>query len=381
MHERQIINKMFPEELHDQDLLAWLGFADPACKGFGHRRIAQLREHFGSLSRAWAADRSQLLMVPGLSNNLIGDFIEYRRQAKPERWFEICRNQGIDIIPFGHPNYPERLRHIFNPPGALFWKGLPPSEFDFGKTMAIVGTRTPTVYGHKHTNEFAGKLARFGITIVSGMATGIDSFAHQAAINAGGKTIAVLGCGVDVCYPRSNRPLYQMLVKGTQGAVISEYFPGTRPEEWTFPQRNRIISGICAGTLVIEAGESSGALITVEWALDQGRDVFALPGRADSRMSDGTNQLLQDGAIWVASCEDIFKHLDIAYSSNPDKPVIMKLYGREKEVYELLSHDPMYFDLLIEHTGMSVGELSSALTMLELGGAIIRVPGDAYVRA
>jgi DNA processing protein len=382
MHAGQTIDEMLPEGPADQELLAWLGFADPSCKGFGHARIAQLKEYFGSLQQAWVADRSEILKVPGLSNSLVSDFIEYRRKAKPERWFEICRNQGITITPSIHSDYPNRLRHIFDPPGALFWKGAPPSEFDLHIALAIVGTRTPTIYGQKHSKEFAYRIAGFGIPIVSGMAVGIDTFAHRAALEAGGKTIAVLGNGVDICYPSSNRPLYETLINGTQGAVVSEYFPGSNPEEWMFPKRNRIISGICAGTLVIEAGINSGALITAKLALNEGRDVFALPGRVDSRMSDGTNELLKrDGAHWVKDPDDILRELGLAHSSNKEKPAVIELYGREKEVYDLLSHDPVRFDALIERTRMTSGELSATLTMLELGGTIIRVPGDAYVRA
>jgi DNA processing protein len=381
MHAGQITSESLPEGPADHDLVAWLGFADPSCKGFGHARIAKLKEHFGSLSKAWSADSSRIFNVLGLPPTVLSDFIEYRRTAKPERWFEICHQQGIQIIPFNHPYYPYRLRHIFNAPEALFWKGLPPSEFNLEMSLAIVGSRTPTVYGQKQTKEFAQAFAALGITIVSGMATGIDSFAHQAAIDAGGRTIAVLGSGVDICYPSSNRSLYKSLVSGVGGAVISEYFPGTEPDRFRFPERNRIISGICPGVLVVEAGEKSGALITVELALQEGRDVFAVPGRADSRMSDGTNKILQDGAHWVQKYQDVLDQLQIAYTSDTGKPAVMQLFGREKEVYDLLSHDPVCFDSLMEQTGMAAGELSAALIMLELGGTIIRVPGDAYVRA
>lgn len=384
MHAGQIIDQVIPEEgFPDEELATWLGFAHPGCKGFGSVRIEALQQHFGSLSRAWRAPRSELLAVTDLPPGLVADLVEQRPKINPEQLLEECRSQSITIIPSLHPQYPYRLRQVTDRPAVLFWKGAPPSAFGnkLEMALAIVGTRRPTAYGQKYAKEIARSIARLQITIVSGMAIGIDSFAHRGAIEGGGKTIAVLGSGVDICYPSSNRPLYELLVNGQHGAVISEYFPGTTPDRWTFPARNRIISGICKGTCIIEGGSESGALITARLALDQCREVFALPGKIDSPMSQGPNSLLREpSAHWVQGYEDILKELGWAASANKETPAVMELYGREKEVYELLSTEPVCFDSLMERTGMTAGELSATLAMLELGGTITRLPGDSYAR-
>jgi DNA processing protein len=231
--------------------------------------------------------------------------------------------------------------------------------------------------------EITRGLAASGVTIVSGMAIGIDSYAHRATLEVGGRTVAVLGCGVDVCYPSSNRPLYELLTSGEHGAVISEYLPGTKPDTWRFPARNRIISGLSHGLVVIEAGQTSGSLITADLAFHGGKQVFALPGRVDAPMSEGTNFLISSNkAQLICRYEEVMNHLEWAHPSQAGAgPPIVELYGREKEVYEMLTNEPVHFDFLCERTGMTAGELSATLTMLELASVVTRHPGDWYSRS
>jgi DNA processing protein len=251
---------------------------------------------------------------------------------------------------------------------------------DMSHNVGIVGTRTPTALGQKLAKEISSGLAQSGVTIVSGMALGIDSLAHWGALESKGKTVAVLGSGVDYCYPSSNRHLYQALTEGGNGAVISEFFPGTKPEKWHFPARNRIISGMSQALAVIEAGEISGALITAKMAFEQSREVFAVPGRLNDRMSAGTNDLIaKNMAHLLRSYTDILEDMGwVSTGVSQTVPTIVELYGREREVFELMSLEPVHFDHLAEKTGMNTGELSATLTMLELGGLISRLPGDWY---
>jgi DNA processing protein len=214
------------------------------------------------------------------------------------------------------------------------------------------------------------------------MALGVDSLAHWGAIEANGRTVAVLGCGVDVCYPSSNKPLYKSLTEADDQAVVSEFLPGTKPETWRFPARNRIISGMSQALVVVEAGESSGALITAQMAFEQNREVFAIPGRVDSPMSIGTNGLIaRNMAHLCRNYMDIMNEMDWVASARGEKlPAVVELYGREREVFELVSPQPVHFDYLLEKTGMNTGELSATLTMLELAGVVARLPGDWYAR-
>jgi DNA processing protein len=274
------------------------------------------------------------------------------------------------------------LREIHDPPVVIYMLGeLEPEHLQH--SAAVIGTRRPTTYGQRLAKEIAGGLAQNSVGVVSGMAIGIDSIAHWGAIDSGGKTVAVLACGVDVCYPSSNKPLYKKLVDGLHGAVISEFPPGIRPEEWRFPARNRIVSGLSDAVLVIEAGESSGALITASIAFEQSRTVFAMPGRVDSDKSKGCHMLIRAGKAHL--CEN---HLDIMRTMDwvPAPPVrgvptVVELYGRERDLYDLISAEPVHFDYLVEKSGMPAPELSATLTMLELAGVVTRHPGDWYSRA
>src|SRR4030095_12517312 len=233
--------------LADQELAAWLAFSELGV-GWSSQTIMEIYSHMGELSYAWEANRDQLRFVPVISRfpHQIDKFIERRSQVNPELLLQLVYDRKITAIPLCDQRYPALLRHIADAPLVLYMKGKLRAE-DFDHSVGVFGPRRPSSYGQKMAKEIAHGLAASGVTIVSGMAVGIDSYAHRATLEAGGRTVAVLGCGVDVCYPSSNRPLYELLASGEHGAVISEYLPGTKPEPWRFPARNRIISGLSHG--------------------------------------------------------------------------------------------------------------------------------------
>lgn len=360
----------------------WLAFDQLSGPGLGVIRLKQLFELTQSMKVVWTASRDELRSYALLSIDAIDAFIEKRKAIDPHALLDKVLRENIQAYPLYHPLYPMRLREIHDPPIILYINGqLTPDDMVYA--VGVVGTRRPSSYGNKYAKEISRNLARAGATVVSGMAVGVDSLAHWGAIEGGGKTVAVLGCGPDVCYPSGNRPLFKALTSGEHGAVVSEFFPGTKPEPWRFPARNRIISGLVKGLAVIEAGETSGSLITAKLAFEQNREVFALPGRVDNPMSKGTNKLIGSHTAHVLnSHEDILNELRWASapSNGQQLPAMVELYGKEKDVFELISAEPIHFDHLIERSGLAAGELSATLTMLELAGMVERLPGDWYSR-
>lgn len=369
------------EELSDEELSCWLAFSYLSGAGIGTRKIAALYEKLNSLIPVWEGTRKVLESLSMFTPQMIDKFMEKRDAIDPAKLLQEVREKEVTAYPLCHPDYPYRLKQIFDPPAVLYIKGkLPEDSFDHA--IGVVGTRRPTSYGQRLAKDVATGLAGSGVLVVSGMAIGIDSYVHRATIEAGGKTVAVVACGVDQCYPSSNKPLYEMLVSGDHGAIVSEYFPGVKPETWRFPARNRIISGLSQAVVVVEAGEKSGALITARLSFEQNRQVFAFPGRVDSPSSVGTNHIIaKNMAHLVTSYEDVLKELNwVAAPVTEEKVQVVELFGREKEIYELLSREPMHFDVLCERTGIAPGELSASLTMLELAGVVSRSPGDWYAK-
>jgi len=292
---------------------------------------------------------------------------------------EAIEKLGVNIITVDDEQYPENLKHIYDPPKVLYVKGGFKPEDCFN--IAIVGTRRASLYGQQNAERFAAELAERGFTITSGLARGIDTLAHKGAIKRGGRTIAVLGCGIDIAYPPENKKLMEEIEK--KGAIISEFPIGTPPLKYNFPIRNRIISGLSMGVLVIEAPEKSGALITVSYALEQGREVFSLPGRIDTPTSKGTLGLIKDGAKLVQTIDDILEELQ----SLPEKERkehekenfdISGLTDEEKSVINVLSEEPMHIDEI--KSNVDVSNISSILLKLELKKAIRELPGKHYVR-
>jgi len=342
----------------------WIGFNK--IRGIGPVRFQQLFDYFGTLEIAWNAPYESLRQA-GLGEKVTNSFIETRRMLDLEMEVKKVSDLGIQVITLQDENYPRRLKEIDQPPPVLFVKGglLPQDDW----AVAIVGTRQNSVYGRQVTEELASFLAQNKVTVISGLARGIDIIAHDATLKAGGRTIAVLGCGVDQIYPPENRIIAEKMIKN--GALISEYAIGTPPDGINFPPRNRIISGLSLATVVVEAGESSGALITSTFAVNQGREVFAAPGNYYAPKSKGTNRLIRDGARPLLDFNDILEvlHLDhvqdfhYAQSALPSDKI-------EKVLFEVLSKDSLYIDEILALTGLPIEKVSAALIMMELKGLV-----------
>lgn len=282
---------------------------------------------------------------------------------------KLAGRKGIRIIPLDDEEYPELLRYIHDPPLVLYVKGVIPRGLGFG----VVGSRKATGYGMNTAFRLAAELAEEGLIIVSGMARGIDTAAHTGALHAGGQTIAVLGCGPDRAYPPENRGLMERIARN--GAVISEYPPGVEPQTYHFPVRNRVISGICIGILVVEAGQKSGSLITAKAALEQGRDVFAIPGNINHHNSIGTNRLIREGAKLVLSTEDILEEIPWSLSALPThgESVVSgsePLTHEENLILQVLKTEDLYHDQIAERTGVPNHTLFAALLQLEIKGLV-----------
>ncbi len=266
-----------------------------------------LESHFGSLERAWESDKGEL-SAAGLGPKLISETLSARERIDPDREMERLHSAGVKAFHLRSESYPQRLREVYHPPSVIYVKGDLTADDERG--VAVVGTRGPTTYGREMARRLSSDLASSRVTVLSGLARGIDGIAHTAALDSGGRTIAVMGGGLDSIYPAEHTRLAARIAE--RGAVISEYPLGSRPQAQHFPRRNRVISGLSLGVLVIEGGMKSGALLTVRWALDQDREVFAVPGPVISEKSSGTNWLIQQGAKLVTDCQDVLDELNIA---------------------------------------------------------------------
>lgn len=292
---------------------------------------------------------------------------------------------AADILIWTDPAYPANLRELPDAPPVLVVRGELLAEDKF--SIAIVGSRRATQYGQALSHRFARELAAHGLTIVSGGARGVDTCAHRGALEAKGRTIAFIGCGVDVHYPAENRRLFDEIAAGG-GAVVSEFPIGTRPEPWRFPARNRLISGMSLGVLVVESPADSGSLITAREAADQGRDVFAIPGPIDTGRNTGCHKLIQDGAKLVESVQDILEELGVLSLRPPDAPAdsvaspapILNLPPEQRKILDMLTLQPKHVDSMITESGLTTPQVSGILTLLEMRGLAKRVPGNAFVR-
>ncbi len=348
----------------------YLAFA--RVRGIGPARLRKLIAVFGSLERAWQAD-AYALAGAGLDRSLVERLSAARRAMSPQVELERVQASGQNALCWEDASYPALLKSIADPPPVLFVRGtLTPED---AIAIAIVGTRKATPYGRDVARQLAGDLARSGVTIVSGLARGIDAYAHQAALDAGGRSIAVIACGVDRVYPPEHHGLAKRLAE--RGAVVSDYPPGTAAEPGNFPPRNRIISGLTLGTIVVEAGERSGALITAQFAAEQGRDVFAVPGNIFNASSLGANRLLQQGAIPVTDAQSVLRQLNInAVSEQIGLAESLPATDDERAVLAQLTHEPTSVDELIRTLGKSPHEVNAILAMLELRG-VVRMAGQA----
>jgi DNA processing protein len=347
--------------------------------GVGRGRFAGLVRRFGSPSDALAAPLKELLEVPGVSDITAGAIKEkYDGEAARQMAARIVQ-LGWTTLFAGSPEYPPLLAHIDDHPPLLFRLGEPcrPEH----KMIGIVGTRHASEAGRRFTHKIAADLAQAGITVVSGMAEGIDSAAHLGALEGRGLTLAVWGTPLDQVYPPTNRELSQRIMN--QGAIYSEYWPGTPANASNFPERNRIISGMSEGLIVVEAGFKSGALITAQFALDQGRELFAVPGHPGSERSAGTNNLIKQGARLLTSAQDVFDEIprlagEITATRAKEKP---DLTDMERRMVDLLSGGPLQIDQFCRQAGLSVSESLEYLLALELKGIVEELPGKRFVLA
>ncbi len=357
------------------DLPYYLAFA--RVKGIGAVRVRKLKAHFGSLQLAWSASEHDLAAA-GLEAKTIGALSEARKTIFPQREVERLASVGATAVTWDDAGYPKLLREVADPPPVLFVRGTLTDADAWA--VSIVGTRRATVYGREVTAMLAGELARNHITIVSGMARGVDAIAHQAALGAGGRTLAVLGCGVDVVYPPEHRKLAQQIIEN--GALISDYPPGTPPDAANFPPRNRIISGLSLGVIVVEADERSGALITAEFAAEQGRDVFAVPGNIFNRTSRGTNRLIQQGAHIVLDVQSVLEELNLnMVADRVEVEAAVPENDTERAILAYLSHEPTQVNELVRALEMPVADVTAALALMELKGLVRQATGTSYVLA
>lgn len=362
--------------LPEQQINYWIAFN--RVLGIGPVKFRLLLDYFQEdLERAWHADGRELGRA-GLPQKAIDAFFRQRQDIEPERERERLHKEQVSILTWCDPAYPPLLREIDAPPPVLYLKGKL-AEADLF-SLAVVGTRSADDYGRQVTERLVTELIGGKITIVSGLALGIDTLAHEAALNANGRTLAVQACGLNIVYPAKNARLARRIVESGQGALLSEYPLDVRPESGSFPARNRIISGLSQGVLVVQAGERSGALITASFALKQGRDVFAIPGSIFSSRSLGTNRLIRDGAQLVLEVRDILNALNLFML--PQQREIEQMLpenAEEQALLALLSHEPLHIDQLILESGLPAPTVTSTLTMLELKGAVKSTSGMKFV--
>jgi DNA processing protein len=356
-------------------LAYWIGFN--LVRGIGPARLHALLDTFGTIDVAWHASEGALREI-GLDRRSIAALVEARRSLDLQAELAKVRTAGMHVLTWGDSNYPELLLTINDSPPVLYVRGeLRPED---AWAVAMVGTRAASVYGREAARTLATDLTRAGVTIVSGLARGIDAQAHRAALDAGGRTIAVLGSGLDVIYPWEHRKLAEEIAD--RGALVSEYALGTKPEASNFPPRNRIISGLSRGVIVVEAGERSGALITADFAAEQGRDVFAVPGSIFQRGSKGTNRLIRDGAQPVLSASDVLEVLNMTdVAQHVEAQMLLPTDATEAVLLEQLSDDPAHVDDVGRAAGLPIATVSSTLALMELKGLVRHVGAMKYVRA
>ncbi len=356
-----------------KDLRFWIGFT--LVRGIGAVRFQRLLDTFGDAETAWKAAPSALAEA-GLGPKILERLLQVRQESNLDRIVEQIQSQRIQVLTWLDEAYPERLRGIDQPPPVLYLRGELASEDAWA--VALVGTRRVTSYGRQVTEEIASLLVANGLTVVSGLARGVDALAHQIALQAGGRTLAVLGSGVDRIYPPEHRALAERIQ--ANGAILSDYVPGTPPESRNFPPRNRIISGLSMAVVVVEAGETSGALITAEFAAEQGREVFAVPGNIFAPQSKGTNKLIQLGALPLLNAGDIMQTLNLSQAGQQKAArKALPANAVETQVLELLSEQPTHVDEICQQTGLAVEKVSAALVLMELKGMVRQVGNMHYV--
>lgn len=340
------------------------------------KKIHHLLEHLNSPEDILFTPLEKLSNIPKIDKELIDSIRKRMPRESLTRDLQQIKKLGIKLIAWDDSIYPLNLRHIYDPPFLLYVRGDLRKEDE--KAVAVVGTRRATRDGKIVARKLARELARETITVVSGMARGIDTAAHEGALEEGGRTIAVLGCGVDIVYPPENKSLMEAIIK--KGAVISEFPLGTSPLAYNFPRRNRIISGLSKGVLVVEAPVKSGALITVDYALEQGREVFAVPGVITNPYSRGTNRLIKEGAKVVEQVSDILEELGLGAAKEYKRGVDLQLSFEEKQMLDHLSSQPVHIDDLVKKTQLPVSRVGDILMRLQLKTMVRELPGKLFIK-
>lgn len=342
--------------------------------GFGCSTMQRLRKEFGDENEIYRLSETDIRNIVFLSDRQKNNFLEQRKKVNPWNLYKKIREKNISVTVYGAEDYPKRLREISNPPYVLFYEGHLPKEET--PAVAVIGARSCTDYGRYAAELFSGELARRGISIISGMASGIDGIAQREALHAGGDSYGVLGCGTDICYPAANRKLYEDLK--VNGGIVSEFFPGTKPESFHFPMRNRIISGLADLILVIEAKEKSGTAITVTTALEQGKDVYAVPGRIGDPLSEGCNRLICEGAGLAMHPENLLEELSIKYPNTDFSELAIRREGKNMSYTELqttvmksLQKGNATSEKIAERTGLEVSDVIRTLSELELEDMVL----------
>jgi len=347
--------------------------------GVGNRTLWKIKQEMGSFQACLEGDHNTW-QGSSLSAPVQATIMDSRRKVDPLALLDKLIRDDIKICCVEDDEYPDLLQSIFDPPYLFYYRG--DIQIIKGFCMAVVGSRAASNYGRVQARRFGKELARQGMVVISGMARGIDTEAHQGALEADGKTAAVLGSGLNVVYPPENKKLYNSICE--QGLMLSEFPPDAHPEPGNFPARNRTISGLSRGVLVVEAKQRSGALITADFALEQGRDVFAIPGPINSKTSVGTNYLIKQGACLVSDVEDILAEYGLNDKEQvPDTQQGELRFDRDPEemlVLELMGHETVHFDNLLDGTELNIGRLSTVLLKMELEGIIRAMPGNYYVK-
>jgi len=353
----------------------WIGFN--LVRGIGPAKVRRLLDYFGELGAAWNAPPDELQRL-GLDRRALDNLLAIRSKVDLGLALTRIEKSGAQVLTWESPGYPRNLLNIAQPPPVLFVKGALTAADEWA--VALVGTRKVTAYGREVARDLASGLAASGVTVVSGLARGVDAVAHRAALEAGGRSIAVLGCGLDIIYPPEHRELTDAIAKS--GAVVSDYPLGTQPDGVNFPPRNRIISGLSKGVVIVEAGADSGALITADYALEQGRDVFAVPGNINHRASVGANRLIQQGAKAVLSVTDILEELNLQLvTERKEARAALPTDPTEQKVLESLASGPVHVDELSVQLSLPIAQISGTLAMMELKGLVRQTGGMNYIAA
>jgi DNA processing protein len=360
----------------DGDLKYWVAFS--RITRIGSVRAGLLYERFGNMEAAWHASRSDL-GAAGLDRGTVASIVEARPEIDPDAEMERLHKTGVKAYAWRDDAYPRNLKEVDDHPPVLYVRGELEQADEW--SVAIVGTRRATPYGRQAAEHFAADLARQRITVISGLARGIDAVAHRAVLNAGGRTIAVLACGLDLVYPPEHAKLAQEMIE--HGALVSDYPLGTQPRSEYFPRRNRILSGLSLGVLVVEGDVDSGALITARIAIDQNREVFAVPGSIYSPTYRGANKLIQEGeAKLVTRTEDILEELNLTQTTHqPELREVVAADATEAALLRVLSHQPTHIDEVQRASGLPIAAVSGALAVLELKGMVRQIAPMSFIRA